>query len=96
MEFRLVFTTEAREALLLLNETNPKKFRKVQKILGVMETNLRHPSLKTHKYDSLSGPNGEEIFEAYVENKTPGAWRIFWYYGPGQSVITIFAITPHP
>ncbi len=96
MEFKLVFTTEAREALLLLNKTNPKKFRKVQKILGLMETKLRHPSLKTHKYDSLSGLNGEEIFEAYVENKTPGAWRIFWYYGPGQSVITIFAITPHP
>jgi hypothetical protein len=96
VEFKLVFTTEAREALLLLNKTNPKKFRKVQKILGLMETKLRHPSLKTHKYDSLSGLNGEEIFEAYVENKTPGAWRIFWYYGPGQSVITIFAITPHP
>ena len=61
-----------------------------------METNLRPPSLKTHKYDSLCGPNGEEIFEAYVENRTSGAWRIFWYYGPSQTVITILAITPHP
>ena len=61
-----------------------------------METNLRHPSLNTHKYDSLSGPEGEEIFEAYVENKTPGAYRVFWYYGPGQGVLTILAITPHP
>ena len=96
MEFRLVFSTEARDALLLLNQTNSKKARKVQKILGLMESNLRHPSLKTHKYDSLCGPNGEEIFEAYVENRTPGAWRIFWYYGPSQSFITILAITPHP
>ncbi|MCA1993619.1 MAG: hypothetical protein LDL41_16485 [Coleofasciculus sp. S288] len=61
-----------------------------------METNLRHPSLKTHKYDSLSGPNAEEIFEAYVENRTPGAWRVFWYYGPGKSIITVLAITAHP
>ena len=96
MEFRLEFSTEARDSLLLLSKTASKKYRKVQKILGLMETNLRHPSLKTHKYDSLCGPNGEEIFEAYVENRTSGAWRIFWYYGPSQTVITILAITPHP
>lgn len=34
-----------------------------------METNLRHPSLNTHKYDSLAGQNGKEIFEAYVETR---------------------------
>jgi hypothetical protein len=96
VEFRLEFSTEARDSLLLLSKTASKKYRKVQKILGLMETNLRHPSLKTHKYDSLCGPNGEEIFEAYVENRTSGAWRIFWYYGPSQTVITILAITPHP
>lgn len=50
----------------------------------------------THKYDSLSGPNGEEVFEAYAENNTPGAYRIFWYYGPSRGMITILAITPHP
>ena len=38
----------------------------------------------------------EEIFEAYAENKTPAAWRIFWYYGPNKKQITILAITPHP
>lgn len=61
-----------------------------------MATNLRHPSLKTHNYDTLSGPNEEEVFEAYVENKTPAAFRVFWYYGPGKGVITVIAITPHP
>jgi len=48
-----------------------------------METNLRHPSLNTHKLKTLSGPGGEEIFEAYAQNETPGAYRIIWYYGPG-------------
>ncbi|MFM5937574.1 MAG: hypothetical protein ACKPJ6_05940 [Dolichospermum sp.] len=61
-----------------------------------METNLRHPSLKTHEYNSLEGPNKEKIFEAYVENNTPVAYRIFWYYGPDQSELTILTITPHP
>lgn len=96
MEFRLVFSTEARDAFFHLKATDAKRCQKVQKILAYMETNLRHPSLKTHKYDSLTGPDQEEVFEAYVENKTPGAYRIFWYYGPDKSMITILTITPHP
>ncbi|MFM5890507.1 MAG: hypothetical protein ACKPFD_15055 [Dolichospermum sp.] len=75
---------------------DPKKYKKVLKTLGLMETNLRHPSLKTHEYNSLEGPNKEKIFEAYVENNTPVAYRIFWYYGPDQSELTILTITPHP
>jgi hypothetical protein len=61
-----------------------------------MQTNMRHPGLKTHKYNSLYGLEGEDVFEAYVENRTPGAFRVFWYYGPDKNVITILAITPHP
>lgn len=55
----------------------------------------RHPGLNTHKYDSLSGPTAEPVFEAYAENKTPGAYRVFWYYGPGNE-ITLVSVTPHP
>ena len=36
------------------------------------------------------------MFEAYAENNTPGAYRIFWYYGPEKTMISIIAITPHP
>ncbi len=35
-------------------------------------------------------------FATYAENHTPGAWRIFWWDGPGKQVLTILAITPHP
>ena len=96
MPFRLLFTTEAKLTLENLEQVDPKKFQKVLKTLGLMETNLRHPSLNTHKYESLSGANGEEVFEAYVENKTAAAFRVFWHYGPTRDVITIVAITPHP
>ncbi len=96
MQFRLEFQLEAEETLVSLLQTDPKKYKKVLKTLGLMQTNLRHPSLKTHKYDSLTGPDVEEVFEAYVENRTPGAFRVFWYYGPDKNVITIFAIVPHP
>jgi len=96
VQFRLEYQPEAEETLVNLQQTDPKKYKKVLKTLGLMQTNLRHSGLKTHKYDSLSGPDEEEVFEAYVENKTPAAFRVFWYYGPGKNVITILAITPHP
>lgn len=95
MNFQLKWQPEAWESFTSLQQSDPKKWKKVAKTLGYMETNLRHPGLNTHKYDAYVGPKGEEIFESYAENRTPGAFRIFWYYA-GQGVITIFAITPHP
>ena len=96
MQFRLEFQPEAEETLANLQQIDQKKYKKVLKTLGLMQTNMRHPGLKTHKYNSLYGLEGEDVFEAYVENRTPGAFRVFWYYGPDKNVITILAITPHP
>ncbi|OGT32827.1 MAG: hypothetical protein A3C44_03595 [Gammaproteobacteria bacterium RIFCSPHIGHO2_02_FULL_39_13] len=78
------------------NSAHHKRLKAVRKTLALMENNLRHPGLHTHKYTSLCGPNGEEVFEAYAENNTPSAYRIFWCYGPNKKQITIIAITPHP
>lgn len=98
MPFRLLFTDEAKADLkaLKLNKGLAKRYKAVLKTLAYLETNPRHPSLCTHKYTSLVGQNGEEIFEAYVENKTPAAYRLFWHYGPQKSHITVVSITPHP
>lgn len=52
-----------------------------------METNLRHPSLNTHEFQSFKGPNAEKVFESYAQQSTPGAYGIFWYYGPEKGVI---------
>ena len=78
------------------NKALAKRCKAAQKALAYLATNPRHPGLNTHKYQGLAGTNGEEIFEAYCENRTPGAYRIFWHYGPGKKVISIIAITPHP
>jgi hypothetical protein len=98
MSFALIFTEEASKTFdeLESNKSAQKVFKAVRKSLGYLESNPRHPALNTHKFSSLSGPNDEEIFEAYAQNKTPGAYRIFWYYGPDKKEITILAITPHP
>ena len=94
----LVFTPQA-DADLREIENNPAQkniLKSVRKCLGFLETNLRHPSLNTHEFRSLNGPNGEKVFEAYAQHKTSGAYRVFWYYGPKRGMITIIAITPHP
>jgi len=96
VNFRLEFQPEAIEMLEWLEQFDAKKHKKVLKTLGLMETNLKHQSLKTHKYNSLKGINGEDVFEAYVENKTPGAYRIFWHYGMERNVLIILSILPHP
>ncbi|HEY3115180.1 MAG TPA: hypothetical protein VGK54_00405 [Chloroflexota bacterium] len=61
-----------------------------------MAEDPRHPSLATHKHTALSKKFGVEVFEAYAENQTPTAYRIFFHYGPSEKQITIVAITPHP
>jgi len=98
MKFKIKYTPSSDKQLSTL-ENSPDKIpecKAVKKALGLMEINIKHKSLCTHKYHSLSGPNGEEVFEAYAENNTPGAYRIFWYYGPSRGMITILAIIPHP
>jgi hypothetical protein len=94
----LVFTPQADSDLWEIENDPPKRtiLNAVRKTLGLMETNLRHPSLNTHEFTSLKGPNREKVFEAYAQQRTPAAYRIFWYYGPGRKQITLIAITPHP
>ncbi|MDQ1351443.1 MAG: hypothetical protein QG657_1745 [Acidobacteriota bacterium] len=92
------FSHKANEQLSEL-EGNPSKkaaYKAISKCLGYMKTNLRHNSLQTHKFTSKKGPKGEKIFESYAQQETPGAHRIFWYYGPGRMELTISAIIPHP
>jgi len=100
----LRFTTEAKEQLEQLSKTPALagELKQVRKALGLLATNLKHPGLQTHEFTSLS-TKAHKVFEAYAQNDTPGAYRIFWRYGPDESagkkraaVLTIIAITRHP
>ena len=98
MSFSLSFTPTAKTALKKLKEDAglEKKYRAVEKALRFLSANPRHSGLQTQRYFSLLGPNKEKVFEAYAEQNTSGAYRIFFYYGPSKGEIIIFAITPHP
>jgi hypothetical protein len=98
LSFRLLFSDQARDDYRRLEEhpALQKRFRAVRKTLALLETNPRHPSLHTHEYTSLTRAVGIKVFEAYAENRTPAAYRVFWCYGPQKGDLTIIAITPHP
>ena len=95
----------AEQAATARRKTGKKKsskqeglFKQVHKCVTQLKDNPRHPGLETHEFDSLENPyaSNRKVFEAYAQNKTPGAYRVFWCYGPSKGRITIIAITPHP
>jgi len=96
--FEVYWTYEAKQAYKLLkNDASKKKrYKAVKKTIQFLSMESRHNSLQTHEFTSIKGPNGEKVFEAYAQQKSPAAFRVFWYYGPSKGVITIVAITPHP
>jgi hypothetical protein len=106
MQRKLRFTSSADEQLSRI-EGDPALegvLKQVRKTLGYLETNLRAKSLQTHKHESLSRRYKREIFEAYAQQDTPGAYRVFWHYGDDEidkkgnhiPYITVIAIIPHP
>lgn len=98
--FELIFTRRAQQELERLEGLAQQGglVRQVKKTLGFLQTNPRHPSLQTHVFHSLENPFNpkQKVFEAYVQQNTPAAYRLFWCYGPFTRQITVIAITPHP
>lgn len=97
--FTLVYTPSVLAVLAdLAGQAQYKvKAKKVAKTLRLLEqAGPAYPGLESHQYQSVKGPNGEPLWESYVENKTPSAWRIWWVYGPDADTLTIITIGPHP
>jgi hypothetical protein len=106
MLYKLRFTSTANDQLDSLENDHAMEgvLKQIRKTLGYLETNIRSNSLQTHEFESLSRRYGIKVFEAYVQQNSPSAFRIFWHYGPDEidrngkhiAIITILAITPHP
>lgn len=104
MRYKLKFTKRAAETLEALGSSpdGQARLKKVRRALHHLELNPRYPGLASHHYESFPvDPDAKVVWESYVENRTPSAWRIFWRYGPDDPaselpVITVLPITPHP
>jgi hypothetical protein len=102
---QLRFTDESAGQLQALSVDPAKRglHKQIVKTLGLLEQNTRHPGLNTYEYRSLEGVKGERVWEAYAQNQTPGAYRVFFHYGRDgvsgkrrDSIVTIVAIIPYP
>lgn len=95
MSFELILSAKVDKVLADL-ERDPPKLRKVERCLAKLEGDPRQTGLNSHPYDEIKGRLGEKIFESYVENHAPSAWRVWWHYGPEDGVLTVFDLGPHP
>lgn len=86
MVFKLKYTEEAENQLFELR-ADPAKHRilkNVTKALGLMQTNLRHPSLNTHEYHSIQGPNGEKFLRRMPNKIRQGLTAYFGTMAQGK------------
>jgi hypothetical protein len=97
MEFEVILSPTAQRHYdeLRQDKSRLKRYKAVKKTIEHL-SNPRHPGLQTHPYSSLPAIHGKKIYEAYAQQDTPGAYRVFWRYGPAKNQIEIIAITPHP
>jgi plasmid stabilization system protein ParE len=100
-----MLSSSAKAASWARKESKKKKsskaerlFKQINKCIQLLQQNPRHPSLQTDEFASMPNPyaKDQKVFVACAQQKTPGAYRVFWCYGPGKGQITIIAITPHP
>ncbi|WP_229783610.1 hypothetical protein [Pilimelia anulata] len=77
---------------------NAVKLKAIRKTLRLLQDfGPRYPSLNAHQYSSLPPViPGEPVWEVSVQNRTPGAWRLFYCHGPGSDELTLITVGPHP
>jgi hypothetical protein len=103
--YQLRFAPVAAEAVQRLvdgGQATAGKLKKVRKALGLLQADPTYPGLHSHLYQHFPGLEKGKVWDSYVENRTPGAWRVFWMYVPNEfrddvetPVITVLAIGPH-
>jgi hypothetical protein len=79
-----------------INKKDAELYKKWGSALKKLAIDPHYPSLNTHDIEPLSKRYGLKVWESYLENKTSGARRIFWVYGPDKMEITIIGLEPHP
>jgi len=97
--FRLLYNPPAFAELsrLSLEGSLKERGRAVKKALAHLERDPRHPGLHTHKLKGELCPHDGDVWQAYAENKRPGAYRITFCYPPGEAnTILVIDLMMHP
>jgi hypothetical protein len=89
--FALKFTRSAADRIRELDA--PEQVQVLRATLQLLEGDPGRPELRSHKYTSVHGINGEEVWESLVADPAEADWRMFWHYGPEADTITVASIT---
>ena len=54
-------------------------YKKWGKALKLLSADPFYPSLQTHEIEPLSRRYGMKVWQSYLENKTSGAMRMYWF-----------------
>ncbi len=79
-----------------IKKKDEQLYKKLGNALNKLSQDPFYPSLRTHEISQLTKRYGLRVWQSYLENKTSGAMRIYWAYGPGKQEITVLGLEPHP
>ena|ERR1700722_14534789 len=99
MPFILDRTDEAQQQLEKLERDAglARQLKAVRKALGKLQLDPNYRGLNSHAMQGQLCPHGGTLNVSYAQNRTAGAYRIFWCYPPNaRGTILVIAITPHP
>ena len=87
----VIDATFVNKAAKLLKK-HPGRVERVQRTLGLLAVDPLDPVVRTKKYDKQL-----DIWQSYIEQGTPSAWRIWWHWHPiAEDTIVILSFGPHP
>lgn len=79
----------------IINKNDAILYKKWGKALRILSSSPDYPGLRTHEIEPLSRRYGIKVWQSYLENKTSGAMRMYWVYGPDRKSITVIGLEPH-
>lgn len=79
-----------------IGKADARLYQKWGKALKLLAQDPAYPGLHTHEIAPLSRRYGQKVWQSYLENRTSGAMRMFWVYGPNAGEITVIGLEPHP
>ena len=94
--FEIVIVPSVQAVIDELEKRDRPRHRKVLKCFARLAEDPRYQGLHSHPFTALNDQFGQVIWESYVENQTPSAWRAWWFYGLAEGSITVVLLGPHP
>ncbi len=79
-----------------ISKSDERLYKKWGKAIHILSENPFYPGLHTHEIQPLTKRYGIKVWQSYLENRTSGAMRMYWVYGPENEEITIIGLEPHP